>query len=74
MSTTIHDIIENEKASNCCGSSMYELGDNYICTDCKEYCEAVEDEEGDGTIDKSFNANQEGIIAQIMAEASQEGI
>jgi hypothetical protein len=44
MSTTLHDFIEKEKCSNCCGASMYDLGGNYICTDCKEHCEAVSDE------------------------------
>lgn len=53
MSTELHDLIETEKSSNCCGASMYELGDNYICTDCKEYCDAVEPEE-DGTTDQEF--------------------
>lgn len=45
MSTSIHDIIETEKMSNCCGSSMYELGDNYLCRDCGDHCEAVSEEE-----------------------------
>ncbi len=41
MSTEPHDIIETEQSSNCCGASMYELGDNYICMRCKDHCEAV---------------------------------
>lgn len=44
MSTELGDMIESEKSSNCCGSSMYEMGDNYICTRCKEWCEAVNDD------------------------------
>ncbi len=44
MSTELQDIIEREKMSNCCSAAMYEMGDNYICTDCKEWCEAVDEE------------------------------
>lgn len=59
MSTTIQDFINTEKSSNCCGSSMYELGDNYICTDCKEHCEAVEDE-----IERELSEAQKDAIAE----------
>lgn len=45
MSTTLHDLIETEMMSNCCSASMYQLGDNYICTDCKEHCEAVTEDD-----------------------------
>jgi len=44
MSTTREDFIEKEKFSNCCGAAMYELGDCYLCCDCKEYCEPVDEE------------------------------
>jgi len=40
MSTTIQDI--KGGMSNCCGAAMYiDLG---ICSDCKEHCEAIDDE------------------------------
>ncbi len=44
MSTSIDDIIESEMSSNCCGSSMYEMGNSYICLRCKEHCDAVTEE------------------------------
>jgi uncharacterized protein YecT (DUF1311 family) len=59
MTTELRDMIETEKSSNCCGSSMYELGDNYICTDCKEHCEAVSDEPED----RAFSNEQLAFIA-----------
>mgnify|MGYP001612242841 CR=1 FL=1 len=34
----------DENGSNCCGASMYQFGDDYICTDCKEHCEPAEEE------------------------------
>ena len=78
MSTTLQDIIETEKSSNCCGASMYELGDNYICTDCKEYCEAVSDEEEptdlEGRLDRAFSADQEKIIAQHISEDAKQEV
>lgn len=44
-----HEHIEDgmgSGASNCCGAKVYSpSGDWAICTDCKEYCEVVEDEE-----------------------------
>lgn len=72
MSTTIHDLIETEKSSNCCGASMYELGDNYICTDCKEYCEAV----GEESQDRAFSHKELAQIAaheKTCADAGCEG-
>lgn len=44
MSTFIEDLKETELMSNCCGSWMYYLGDDYICGDCKEHCEPVTEE------------------------------
>lgn len=45
MSIEHEDLLETGKASNCCGAAMYEMGDNYMCTDCKEWCEVVDEEE-----------------------------
>ena len=36
--------VSGDFGSNCCGASMYELGDSYLCTDCKEYCEPATEE------------------------------
>lgn len=36
--------VKGEFGSNCCGAKMYELGDSYICTDCKEHCEPAKEE------------------------------
>lgn len=44
MSTERQDIITRDKSSNCCSAAMYEVGDNYICAECKEWCEAVDEE------------------------------
>ena len=70
MSTTLQDLIETEKGSNCCGASMYELGDNYICTDCKEYCEAVSDED---ISDKVFSHEQLAFIAAAEEKCHKAG-
>ena len=43
MSTSIHDIYDREWVSHCCGAKMYANID--MCSDCKEYCEAVTEEE-----------------------------
>ena len=70
MTTTLQDLIETGKSSNCCGSSMYELGDNYICTDCKEYCDAVEDEKSD---DRAFSHEQLAFIAATEKKCKDAG-
>lgn len=70
MSTELRDLIETEKSSNCCGASMYELGDNYICTDCKEHCEAVSDEE---ETDRAFSTEQLDFIRKSEAECAKHG-
>ena len=36
--------VSGESGSDCCGANMYQLGDSYICTDCKEYCEPAKEE------------------------------
>lgn len=36
--------VSGDYGSNCCGASMYELGNTLICTDCKEYCEPAKEE------------------------------
>ncbi len=71
MSTELRDMIETEKMSNCCGAAMYEMGDNYLCRDCKEWCEAVEPEE-DGTTDREFSAEQQRMITRFTAEAEAQ--
>lgn len=40
----VSDVTETELMSNCCSANMYELGEAYICTDCKEYCDPVTEE------------------------------
>ena len=49
---------------------MYELGDNYICTDCKEHCEAVEDEKSD---DRAFSREQLAQIAHMEKQCADAG-
>lgn len=71
MSTELHDLIETGKESNCCGAAMYEFGENYMCRDCKEWCEAVEPEE-DGTSDRVFSAEQQRMIERFTAEAEAQ--
>ena len=76
-------MIETEKSSNCCGAAMYEFGDNYICCDCKEHCEAVEDEEPtdlEGRLDaafkkadRQFSPEQLATIAQKEKECKEAG-
>lgn len=52
--------------SNCCGAAMYEFGENFICKECKEWCDAVSsDDDTDGVIDgrdREFNPRQLAII------------
>lgn len=31
--------------SSCCSAKVYLLGDSAICTDCKEHCDVVTEEE-----------------------------
>ena len=41
------DTMENkitDKCSSCCSAAMYEFGDSYMCADCKEWCDAEEEE------------------------------
>lgn len=40
----LNDVIEDELGSDCCGAAVYVLGDSYICTDCKEYCDVSSEE------------------------------
>jgi hypothetical protein len=37
------DDITGEGVSNCCGAKVYKQGDAVLCTDCKEFCEEVEE-------------------------------
>lgn len=62
--------VSGDFGSNCCGSSMYELGDNYICTNCKEYCEAVSDEKSD---DRIFSNEQLAHIAAQEKKCADAG-
>lgn len=57
----VSDVTATDRSSNCCGSSMYELGDSYICTDCKEYCEAVGKNDEN---DRAFSSEQLEYIAK----------
>lgn len=67
----MNNVIEKtEKFSNCCGRIVYELGDNYICTYCKEHCEAVSE---DQTEDRAFSTQQLEAIKKAEAECAKHG-
>ncbi len=79
MSTTIEDM--KGGMSNCCGALMYEEWG--ICTDCKEHCESVEEEEPtdlEGRLeaafkkaDRAFSPEQERIIAATEKKCKEAG-
>ena len=72
MSTTIEDM--KGGMSNCCGALMYEEWG--ICTDCKEHCESVEEEEPtdlEGRLDAAFKkADRQFSPAQLSEIAAYE--
>lgn len=41
----VSDITITDESSSCCGAQMYEFGDSYMCCECREYCDAVSDDE-----------------------------
>jgi hypothetical protein len=43
MSVEYSDFIDGETLSNCCGAAVYTETD--ICTDCKEHCDVMTEEE-----------------------------
>jgi len=61
----VSDVTVTDRSSSCCGSSMYEFGDSYMCTNCKEYCDAVGE---DDDTDRAFSHEQLAIIAKAERE------
>lgn len=62
--------ITGEGGSNCCGRAVYELGDAYICSDCKEWCDIEKDEEPK---DRAFSYEQLAFIAAREKECKDAG-
>ncbi len=61
QSEHLNDGLRSDLASNCCGASVWSpSGDWAICLDCKEHCEAVNDEPEDGTDDRVYKNEPEG--------------
>lgn len=60
--------VTGEGSSNCCGAAVYELGDTYICKDCKEHCEIEKDEEAD----RAFSWEQLATIERIKADTEAD--
>lgn len=58
------DDVSGEGSSSCCGSAVYELGESYICKDCKEYCDVEKDEEPA----KELTPKQEETIEKLMKD------
>lgn len=61
---------EAEGGSNCCGAKAYEMGDNYICSDCHEWCEIEKDEEPK---DRAFSHEQLTFIAAQEKKCTESG-
>lgn len=68
MSTTIEDMMGG--TSSCCGAAVYT--DWGICSDCKEHCDIVEEEE-DSRSHRMFSAAQETFIAQQEKKCGDAG-
>lgn len=64
MSTELRDMQEDGESS-CCGAAVY-IG---ICSDCKEHCEAVDDDEEDEHYDvrEPFSKEQQETIDRLKA-------
>lgn len=58
------DDVSGEGSSNCCGAAVYELGESYICKDCKEHCDVEKDEEPV----KELTPKQEETIEKLMKD------
>lgn len=67
MSTSIHDL--KDGSSSCCGAPVYMGG---ICSDCKEHCDYVEDEDEEEN-PKVFSKEQEAQIAKFEKECVDAG-
>lgn len=61
MSTTIEDM--KSGMSSCCSAAVYT--DWGICSDCKEHCDIVEEENEDSTTNRTFSAGQQATIARL---------
>lgn len=64
------DDVTGEGASNCCGAAVYELGDNFICQDCKEWCDLDKEEE---VPDRVFSNVQLTEIAALEKQCAEAG-
>lgn len=40
----INDVTAPKVCSNCCGGTIYQLGDTYYCKACSEPCDPVSEE------------------------------
>lgn len=64
MTTTIEDL--KGGMSSCCFAPMY--FDQGICSDCKEYCDNVEDDTLPTPKQREFSAKQKEIIENLKTE------
>lgn len=63
MSTELRDMQEDGESS-CCGAAVY-IG---ICSDCKEHCEAVDEEDDHYDVIEPFSKEQQETIDRLISD------